>query len=213
MIRKIKTSNDRQINDSFAYASGFKEKSTEGKHFEYRWTRDPDDLRSYTRLIDKYYESELRLPDSYKKIDYNDLNSYFLVGYEEDKLFGGTKISLNNPLVRNSLPNEKLGFNYSLVFPELNLRERRYCEISRTAINEKHRGNSLFYTISFDLFKKLMDKNDIRYMFICASKARLRLYKSFASKTFTYLDTREYDVKEWSEDSNLEFYIAAFENN
>lgn len=213
MIRKIKTSNNKQVSESFAYASDFKEQNTEGKNFEYRWTRDPDDLRDYTKLIDKYYESELKLPDSYKQIDYNDLNSYFLVGYENNKLFGGTKISLNNPLVKNSLPNEKLGFNYSLVFPELHLSENRYCEISRTAIDEKHRVNSLFYTISFDLFKKLMDKNNIKYMFICASKARIRLYKSFASKNFRHLDTREYDVKEWAENSDLEFYIAAFENN
>lgn len=179
---------------------------------EYEWSRDPKFLKEYTGLIDEYYENELNLPDAYKKIDPRDFYSHFLRVTHNNKLISGVRVTTNNKEAKFSLPNEMLGFTYQNVFPDLDLQNNKYCEVSRYAMHTDYRKNPNHYMAAFKKFYELTKELKVKYLFISSTKARVRLFKSFASNFFNFVETKYLGAVEYYAKAGIEVYVICFEN-
>ncbi|MDX1949122.1 MAG: GNAT family N-acyltransferase [Rickettsiales bacterium] len=184
----------------------------ESEDVVYEWSRDPNFLRDYTNLIDKYYENELNLPDAYKKIDPRDMHSNFLIGRVNNEIISGVRITTNNKDAKFSLPNEALGFSYQNLFPELDLQNNRYCEVSRYAMHTDYRKNPLHYITAFQKFYEITKELKVKYLFISSTKARVRLFKSFATNNFKFIETKYLGAVNYYANAGIEVYVICFEN-
>ena len=186
----------------------------EEEKIDYIWSRDPALIKQYTKVVDENYEDELLLKDVYKKISKTDFVSYYrlIVCRNKNKIVGGFRMVSNNPAIETSLPSEREEFTYAGLFPELDLLNNRSCELSRFAIAKEYRANKDYYVDAFTSSKQKMTENNIKYLFLCGSKAMLRSHKREAGKLFKYIDTRNHDVSGWEDFKHLEFYVSAYEN-
>ncbi len=180
---------------------------------EYIWTADPSQIKQYSRIIDEQFDTELNLNDVYKNISTRDFRSYYRLIISSDKVVGGFRVVINDPLSEFSLPSEKPGFTFKEMFPELDLLNNSYCEVSRFAVLPEYRRNNNHYVDAFTSTKELMTDKGVRYKFICGSRSRLRLYNREDKKHLKILDIRYYDVSGWEDKyKDLEFYVCAYEN-
>ncbi len=206
LIKKAKVDLSQQsLEQGFSY-------DEENNEIKYIWSKDPDHIRDYTKLIDLYYENELNLVDTYKNISPNDMNSYFLIVLHKNEVISGARLTVNIPDSKTSLPNEKLGFSYHTIFPELDLEHSRYCEISRYTMHINYRKMNSHYINAFRMFYELTLKLGVKYMFICSDKPRLRLYSVFSKKYFALKDTKFFGVRELDPTFEYECSFACYEN-
>lgn len=179
---------------------------------DYIWSKDPFYIRQYAKMVDKYYEEELALEDAFKQLGLYDLRSHFYIVKINERVISGVRITVNNPFETKSLPTERFNLDYAGLFPELDLLHNRCAEVSKFTILPEHRNNIDHYVNAFKSFKELFDEQQVKYFFICASRARLRIYNRIAKKHFKVLDTRPFDVSNWQDYEDLEFYVCAYEN-
>lgn len=180
---------------------------------EYVWSRDPSHLRQYMKIIDKHFDDELEITDAYKKIDFKDLNSHFYIFLNQDKVVGGTRFSVCDGFYDYSLPNEKLGqFKYKDIFNNLDLEHCSYAEITRYAVLPKYRNDIRHYTISFKKFKEMCIRLKVKYLFICSTESRARLYNLGARKNFNVLEGRHVKTEAWKELSHFDVFVSVYEN-
>lgn len=168
-----------------------------GDEVKYFWTKDPVYLTQYTENIDDLIEKETGIIDSYKTIFNSLVNSMFFVGAVGKEFIGGSRVSVSNPYTENSLPSESDDFNYKSLFPNLDLENNRYCEISKFAIKEEHRANFHHYKIFFKELCSLIYNLDIKYLFFYSTPARTRLYKRLVGEYFIEVGSNLCDFSNW----------------
>lgn len=210
LIKKAKTETL-----ALGYGQSSNHNSESDSEIKYIWSRNPQHLREYTKLIDKYYENELNLKDLYKEINPKDFNSYFYIVLKNEEVISGARLTVSDKLSQGSLPNEKLGFPYSHYFPELNLENNRYCEISRYSMDERYRKMEIHYINAFSSFHNLTKELGVKYMFILGTKGRHRLFGHYAKKHFKLIDLREFNLSHFAEYSSINAgkqYLAVYEN-
>ncbi len=184
----------------------------EDEKIEYLWSRDPFYIKQYARIIDESFDTELNLRDVYKKIKESDFRSYYRLICDGNKVVGGFRMIVDDPLTEYSLPSEKPGFTFKSLFPELDLLNNRYTELSRFAVLPQYRNNMMHYVDAFRSTREQMIELGVKYLFLCGSRSRVRIYNKEAKKHFKLIDTRYLDVSDWDGDySNLEFYVCAYE--
>ncbi len=180
---------------------------------EYIWSRDPDYIRQYMKVIDRYFDTELNLKDIYKKIDSKDLYSHFYLVLRNNQVIGGARLSISNSFSEYTLPAEKWGiFKYSDVFNDLDLRNNSCAEVGRYAFMPEYRNDPNHYMNAFRDFQIKMTENKTKYLFLCGSRAMLRIHHRVAKNYFKLVDTRHVDVSTWDDFKHLEFYVSAYEN-
>lgn len=211
MLDKAKLLSKKTFTEADSFGDIF-----DDENLSYGWSRNPSDLRQYTNLIDKNFELELSLKDSYKKIEAKDLYSHYYIGKFKNKVFSGVRLTFNNPSMEKSLPSEWAGFCYNKTFPELNLSDERYCEVTRFAIEEEYRRTPQHYHEFFRAAQEITFEQNIKYMFLYAEKSRARLYCAVAKDFFKRKDIKVCDFSDWKGYENLawkkEFNVIAFEN-
>lgn len=175
------------------------------ENVEYLWSKDPFLVKQYMKMIDKNYDQELNVEDTYKKIGLNDLNSNFFLAKSDTRVIMGVRLTFNDPYQKWSLPTEKNNFNFPDLFFEHKIEKNRYAELTKYSVLEENRNNLNHYINGFKFFKDIMDKNNIKYLIICGSKARHRIYRKFASKQFKYVDMKKLDISLWPEYSSISF--------
>lgn len=164
----------------------------------YGWQRSFPIIRKYIDLIDKRFEEEINLEDTYKKINDNDFSSYFYTATLGEELISGVRVSISPPRSENLLPTEENNFSYIKNFPKFDLYNNGYCEITRYAVAPNFRNNPKHYIKFFAALKELCIEKDIKYIFLLVSKGRLRLYSPFVEKHFSFVESKPFDVSKWS---------------
>ena len=180
---------------------------------EYIWTADPSLIKQYSRIIDEQFDAELNLRDVYKNINETDFRSYYRLFVSGNKVVGGFRMIVDDPLTEYSLPSERPGFTFKNTFKELDLLNNRYTELSRFAVDPQYRNNMNHYKDGFRAYKEKMTELGVKYLFLCSSRSRFRVYNRFAKDHFKLVDTKHLDVSGWEERyRHLEFYICAYDN-
>jgi len=177
----------------------------EEKQTEYLWSRDPFYVKQYMKMVDDNYDNELHVSDTFKKIGSNDFRSHFFLSKIDKKVIMGVRLTLNDPFLKYSLPTEKNNFNFSDLFQDIDFANNKYCEITKFTVLEEHRNDINHYVNGFKFFKQLMDEHKIKYMLICGSRARHRIYKKFAAQHFNFVDMKKLDITLWPEYSTISF--------
>ncbi len=172
---------------------------------EYLWTRDRQEIKQYMQMIDQNYGSELDVENAFKNIGASDLRSNFFVARNSKGLIMGVRVTLNDPFLKYSVPTEKSNFSFNDLFPEYDLVNNRYAEVSKFTVLDEYRNDINHYVNGFKFFKDLLDKNNAKYLIICGSRARHRIYKKFASNYFKYVDMRKLDISLWPEYATISF--------
>jgi hypothetical protein len=204
MLEKAKIFGKEETNFPISVFMDMKFNFTESE-IEYLWTKDKHLLRQYTKLIDDSFAEEVNFEDSYKKIDPNDLNSYFYLGSHNDRVIAGVRMSVAKPEFNNILPTETQGIDYKKLFPEFDLKNNAYCEVTRYGVHKDYRNLKSHYKNSFKNYKLFMDANDIKYLFIFASSARFRIYNAFGKRYFNIFDIRSVEADQNSKYSKVNF--------
>ena len=185
----------------------------EDEKIEYVWSKEPFYIRQYAKIIDESFDEELNLRDVYKKINESDFRSHYRLFMLGKKVIGGFRMVVNDPLTEYSLPSERPEFQFKEAFPELDLLNNRYTELSRFAVLPEFRNNMNHYSDGFKAYKDKMTELGVKYLFLCSSRSRFRVYNRIAVKHFKLVDTKFFDVSDWVGDyKNLEFYVCAYEN-
>ncbi len=186
---------------------------TNEDEIRYVWSSNPVHIKQYAKIIDEQFDEELNLQDVYKKINEMDFRSHYRLFMQGDTVVGGFRMVVNDPLTEHSLPSEKTYFTFKDTFPELNLLHDKYTELSRFAVKPEFRNNMNHYKNGFKAYKEKMTELGVKYLFLCSSKSRFRIYNRFAVRHFKLIDTKHLDVTGWPDKyRNLEFYICAYEN-
>ena len=183
---------------------------------EYLWSANPFDVKQYMKMIDENYDQELHVPDTYKKIGSSDLRSHFFIAKIDQKVIMGVRLTLNDPFLKYSLPTEKEEFNFRDLFTEVDLVNNRYSELTKYTVLDEYRNDLNHYIQGFNFFKSLLDEHNVKYLIICGSRARHRMYKKFASANFKFISMKKLDMKYWPEYSGISFaedsYAMLLEN-
>jgi hypothetical protein len=185
----------------------------EDEKVEYIWCKDKKHIRQYIKLVNENFDDELNIPGSYKKIDLKDLNSHFFIALKNMIVMGGARFSVNDKFYEYSLPNEKLGLlKYKELFPELDLENNSYGEVTKYVALPEYRNDMSHYLNAFKGFKELSDELRVKYMFICSTKSRARLYNLGARKFFKVLEGKNVVNDAWKELSHFDVYVSVYEN-
>jgi len=191
----------------FQQSSGVEEEK-----IEYLWTKDPFYLKQYANLIDASYEDEVNIKDAYKSINDKDLRSHFYIAKEGEKIIAGVRFTVNDPLHRYTLPAEDIGFSFAKLFPELDLSNNLFAQITKFGVISEHRNNIVHYKNAFSEFKKLSDELNIKYIFIVATNDRLRLYNAVAKRLFIQISIKDAGTPGLKNHDHLKMYALAYEN-
>lgn len=139
-------------------------------------TRDPLVIRQYLDIRHDAYTKYLNLNTDFSKLDQVDAFSYFFVAMKMGECIGGGRMTLTNPSVPNVLPLESNGFYLDEAFPEYNLSECKYCEITRLAVKEEYRDGVVSSTI-IRLIIDYVKATGVKYVFWVAPKIQARSYR------------------------------------
>ena len=151
------------------------------KKINYEFTSNPDFLNQYYKIREDCYRDDLGLTCFSGEEDEYDRIGYIAVARIGDKVIGGARLILSHPHSGIRLTLEEENFLMVNFFPELDLEENGYCEITRVAILREYRNTN----ISKDLFRVIMDRaksEKCYFHFSTAPLIQARNYKIIAKK-------------------------------
>ena len=179
---------------------------------QYIWSNNLYYIKQYSSIIDEQFDEELNLQDVYKKISDTDFRSFYRLFMIQEKVIGGFRMVINDPYTEYSLPSEKPGFTFKDTFKKLDLANNKYTELSRFAVDPSYRNNMEHYRDGFHAYKEKMIELGVKYLFLCSSKSRFRIYNRFATKHFNLIAHKDIDVSGWEKRyRHLEFYVCVYE--
>lgn len=182
------------------------------QQLDYRITRNTKYVRQYIDLINQEYKKTFDFEEIYNGIDNKDFYSTFLLGVENNQVKGGARLTFSNFAFNDPLPSEVGNFNYSEIFPEYDLNHYNICEISRLTSERNKRNNLEHFRIGMKKVHALFIKNNIKYLLITASRARIRLYNAFLNENFTLLSIKDLNPDSYNSDYR-ELTVAIYETN
>ena len=211
MVNKSKIlDGDSSVLSKFSMDELFESSS---ESLEYFWTKETRYLNQYTKIIDDIYKEEVNINNAYTAIEADDLRSHFYIATIKDEVIAGARYTINDPFQRYSLPAEAPGFSFASLFPELDLENNRFAQITKLGVVSEHRNNIIHYKNGFKEFKNISTRLGAKYIFVVATLDRIRLYNLVGKKFFKVLDPRKADIEAWDTHSHLDMYIAVYEND
>lgn len=121
-------------------------------------------LQQYFEVRQKTYADHLGLKYFSGKLDWEDLNSEILLVLSGEECVGGARLTVHSDEVNPHLPLEEKGFILKELFPDLNLENATYGELSRLALLSEYRDgiqSEILYEHIGDKCKEL----NIKYLF------------------------------------------------
>lgn len=167
------------------------EKSEE--EIRYVWTKDPSLLLQYFKVREQAYKEYLHLDGFSGDLDGTDTNSHILLVMDGYRCVGGARLTVKDPLVESNLPMEEDGFRLTDLFPELDLKNNKYCEYSRVCFLEGYRTGAYVDGVYRRFFEKCIEKK-IKYNFAIAPLLQAKRSRRGAEKLGVKASIR-YDIK------------------
>jgi len=144
---------------------------------EIAFTQNRTELDHYFIVREICYRSVSGGPTNFDgSEDELDRISDVLVVKHQGKIVGGARLVASTPDHRTLLPTEQEDFQMKDVFPDLKLKERRYCEFGRIALLEEYRGIKILEKICGALILKAIRLN-YEYQFSMAPAITSRVYR------------------------------------
>lgn len=183
--------------------------SQEPKYF---WTRNPFYVSQYMSMVHQNFQDELRIDHNYNEMEKEDLYSKVMVGVVSNEVVMGFRITANKSCNGNNLYSSNLSFSYSDVFPELDLLSNDYAELSRFTAKKDFRSTSDYYQSCWPMIKGFCDEQQSKYLFIIASKSRLKLYNRVGRHYFSLYEIRDANHLNIGGLQGLDVYVACWIN-
>jgi hypothetical protein len=118
-------------------------KPREQKEISYEFTNDPALLHQYYRLREEMFISVWGLNHYSGSEDIYDNGSHILISRRGLQVVGGIRLTISSAAQRQQLPIEGMGIDLQSLFPELDLKNSTYCELSRLAILPEFRDGDM----------------------------------------------------------------------
>jgi hypothetical protein len=134
------------------------------RELTYTWDHTPELLQEYFDVRQYSYAQHLGLRKFSGKLDWQDLNSDILLVIDKNKCVGGLRLTVQCREVTPYLPIEDDDFRLKELFPELDLDNCKYAEISRLALLPAYRSGHQTASI-YSLVAKKMDETKIKHFF------------------------------------------------
>jgi hypothetical protein len=179
---------------------------------DYIWSRDPKKLLTYRRIINQIYNEELGLDYGFYDLSEMDFRSFFFLALPKNDHAGGCRLTISNPSMQSSLPCEGDGFQIIDKFPEIDFENYKCAEISRFSLKRKYRSSRVsvgFYENFFRMSRDLLTAQNVRYIMICSSVSRQKIYFRYARKYFNLVLQKEFESPS---DYNLDYFFCIYEN-
>lgn len=145
----------------------------------YELTRDPGYLFQYYRLREEMFISVWGLEHFAGDKDEFDDRSDVMVARIGNHVIGGCRLTFSTPQDRSPLPIEKHAFDLRALFPQLDLAQHTYVEISRMAILPDFQNSVVMLELSRQLLKRGAEKH-ARFAFTLSPTTLARNYRKAA---------------------------------
>lgn len=149
------------------------------KELVFEFTRDPGYLHQYYLLRAKAQVSVWGAQAPENVEDEMDRQSHILIARRGNQVMAGGRMTISSPRRPMLLPLEQNGPNLVQTFPQLNLENRKYAEISRVAVEVEFQNEDSLPTIFQHFYRKIVATR-VEYLFGLASAGVTNSYQRFA---------------------------------
>jgi hypothetical protein len=141
------------------------------------FTTDREALNKYYEVREYCYRRVKNGPREFDgQADSFDSLSDTLVITHKNKTIGGARITSSSAECRTLLPAEQEDFNLIKNFPELDLHQKKYCEVSRLAVLPEYRSLDLLEKVMLILTLRAARQRN-QYLFTVAPLLQSRCYR------------------------------------
>ncbi len=154
---------------------------TEHEEIDCIATQNRDEIESYYKIRERAFRERLDCVNFNGSEDEYDRNGIIVVAKKNDEVVGGSRLVINTPKREAKLPLEDDNFVLNSLFPELNLVNRSYGEITRFAVVPELMTGSISYELTRASLNELID-NGCYYQFSVAPMIQARNSRNICRK-------------------------------
>lgn len=170
-----------------------------------RLYKDYMQLKKYMYYNDKELGFLYEKSKMYDPFDYFE-NSDVIIGVMNDVVVGGARIMYKNGGEDIVLPTETEAGSYPELFPDLEAKEKNYCEIIRLVVHPHYRKGNFIKLFFFRMYGRCIEL-DMDYIFITSSRRRSRFHKKALQSIDCSIDLRRDVVLEMKMYNYVPYFV------
>lgn len=140
-------------------------------------TKDTYFLKQYYKIREALYRRDLHLENFSGEEDQYDLDGDIVIVRIGQEVVGGGRINYSKPQSRIPLVLEEEGFYIAELFPDLELENEVYCEISRLALSEQYRCGKKVISLLIEKIVERAKLSGVKYIFTVSPMIQAKIYK------------------------------------
>lgn len=139
----------------------------------YEFTKDSRLLNQYYELRERCYRERLGVKYFSGKEEEYDQIGHVLIAHQDGIVIGGARLVISLPNQRIKLPLEEANFRLATLFPQFDLDQMGYCEITRMAVMDTYRKGKINHQLTCLLICRAIEDGCL-YHFSVAPLAQAR---------------------------------------
>lgn len=191
-------------------------RSHQTKETVFEFTRDVGFLHQYYVLRSRDQVRSWSLASHrYTLEDEQDRQSHVLVARRGNQVMAGGRLTISSPRKALKLPMEENGFSLTKAFPQLNLQNRKYAEVSRVVIETEFQDEASMTALMKHLHRKVIASR-VEQIFALVPSVMVDTYKKITQQAGVILavhNTTEFPELETEDGTKVSLLTASISLN